>query len=201
MPLEVQGTLLRVLQESTVVRIGGKEVIPINVRIIAATNKNLVKEIGLANFREDLYYRLNVMAISIPPLRDRNDDISVLTQHFLSKLNLRLHKKIKEISPEVIWLFEQYPWPGNVRELQNVIERALNVVDGSTILPHNLPGSLLVSSKNTKDITFMSIRQYEEQLIIKLLREYKGNRTTIARTMGISRTSLYRKLHDYNIKD
>ena len=201
MPLEVQGTLLRVLQESTVVRIGGKEVIPINVRIIAATNKNLVKEIGLANFREDLYYRLNVMAISIPPLRDRNDDISVLTQHFLEKLNLRLNKKIKEISPEVIWIFEQYHWPGNVRELQNVIERALNVADGSTILPYNLPGSLLVSCKDTEDISFTSIRQYEKQLIIKLLREYKGNRTAIARTMGISRTSLYRKLNDYNIKD
>lgn len=198
MPLEMQGTLLRVLQESTVVRIGGKEVIPVNVRIIAATNKNLVKEIKLSNFREDLYYRLNVMAISIPSLRERTDDIPVLTQHFLSKLNRRLNKNIRDVSPEVIEIFKQHQWPGNVRELQNLIERALNVADGNTILPHNLPGSLLVSHK-TPEQALVPLRQYERELIVRLFQEYNGNRTAIARTMGISRTSLYRKLREYNI--
>lgn len=200
MPLEIQATLLRVLQESNVVRIGGKEVIPVNVRIIAATNKNLEKEIASSNFRKDLYYRLNVMGISIPPLRDRTDDIPVLTEYFLDKLNLRLNKEVKEISSNVIDIFKQYHWPGNVRELQNIIERAINVADGGTISPHNLPGSLRVSDHNHEEIALMPVRHYEKELIIRLLREYKGNRTAVANAIGISRTSLYRKLLAYGIK-
>lgn len=201
MPLEIQATLLRVLQESNVVRIGGKEVIPINVRIIAATNKNLEKEIRLSNFRKDLYYRLNVMGIGIPPLRDRDDDIPLLTQYFVNKFNLRLNKQITEINPEVIKIFQQYHWPGNVRELQNIIERAINVAEGSTIFPHNLPGFLRIPRRSHEDTSLVPLRQYEKELIIRLLREYKGNRTAVSSAMGISRTSLYRKFREYGIKD
>lgn len=200
MPLEIQATLLRVLQESNLVRIGGKEVIPVNVRIIAATNKNLEKEIKLSNFRNDLFYRLNVMGISIPPLRARSDDIPLLTRYFVSKFNLRLKKEVKEISPEVIEIFKQYNWPGNVRELQNIIERAINIANGGVISPHNLPGSLRASRRDSRHIPAMSVRQYEKELIIRLLREYKDNRTAVARAMGISRTSLYRKLQNYRIQ-
>lgn len=200
MPLEIQATLLRVLQESNLVRIGGKEVISVNVRIIAATNKNLEKEIKSSNFRKDLYYRLNVMGISIPPLRDRGDDIPILTEYFMDKFNLRLNKEIREVSPQVIEIFKQYHWPGNVRELHNIIERAINVADKSIISPHNLPGSLRISRHNREETTLMSVRNYEKQLIIRLLREYKGNRTAVANALGMSRTSLYRRLQVYGIK-
>lgn len=202
MSLELQATLLRVLQEGTITRIGGKEVIPVNVRVIAATNKELLKEIRNANFREDLYYRLNVLAVHIPPLRNRKSDISLLANSFVGKLNQRVNKHIQNISEEVLNILELYNWPGNVRELQNVMERALNVCSGDTIVVSNLPEPLCNNKlKVQPKLSMVSMKEYEKDLIIRLLKEFNGNRTQIAQAMGISRTSLYRKLEFYNIKD
>ena len=201
MPSELQAILLRVLQEGIITRIGGKEVIPIDVRIIAATNKNLIKEIQKNTFRQDLYYRLNVLAVNSPPLRTRKTDISLLANSFLTKYNKRLNKDVQYISKEVLNSMELYNWPGNVRELQNVLERALNVCTGDTIVPSNLP-ELFSDSKPQAPhkSSFVSTKEFEKDLIIRLLIECNSNRTQVAETMGISRTSLYRKFELYNIK-
>lgn len=202
LPLEFQAVLLRVLQEKLITRIGGKKLIPVDVRIIAATNRNLEKEIAKANFRQDLYYRLNVLTINIPPLRERPEDIVVLTNHFLNKLNLRLNKKIKHIDKDVMELFTRYQWPGNARELQNILERSLNVVTGDHIAKAVLPEEILSLEQekgNTGSAGLIPMEKYEKELILTLLNENKGNRTRVAQKMGISRTSLYRKLNKYKI--
>lgn len=199
MPLEVQAILLRVLQENSIVRIGGKEVIPINVRVIAATNRNLVEAIKDGNFRGDLFYRLNVLSISIPSLRERPDDISELAKHFLLKLNPRLNKNVIHINPKVLELFKNHHWPGNIRELQNVLERAVNVASSDSIEPSDLPDFILGSEQNTIKHAAMPLEKYEKQLIVSLMEEKKGNRTKVAQALGISRTTLYRKLFEYKI--
>lgn len=203
MPLEVQAILLRVLQENSIIRIGGKEVIPINARVTAATNKDLVEQVKNGNFRGDLFYRLNVLSICIPSLRNRPDDISLLAKLFLNKLNQRLNKNVKHISPEVIELFKSHHWPGNIRELQNVLERAVNVARSNTIELSDLPDFILDSEQNTIKHALkhavMPLEKYEEELIISLMEENKGNRTKVAKTLGISRTTLYRKLSNYRI--
>ncbi|HBV96011.1 MAG: hypothetical protein JL50_05195 [Peptococcaceae bacterium BICA1-7] len=203
MPLELQAILLRVLQENSIVRIGGKEIIPIDVRIIAATNKDLLKEVRMGNFRRDLYYRLNVLTINIPPLQERKDDIDILAMHFLNILNQRLNKDVKIISKEVFDIFSSYHWPGNIRELQNILERAINITSVSTISPASLPEFMLSSGGHQKNMVISSqvpLKEYEKQLITSLLEEHKGNRAKVAKTLGISRTTLYRKIDEYNIE-
>ncbi|MCG9969156.1 sigma 54-interacting transcriptional regulator [Pelotomaculum terephthalicicum JT] len=199
MPLEVQAILLRVLQENSIIRIGGKEVIPINARVIAATNKDPVEQIKNGHFREDLFYRLNVLSICIPPLRDRPNDIPTLAKHFLNKLNLKLNKNVIHISPEVLEVLKNHHWPGNIRELQNILERAVNVANNDTIELSDLPDYILGSEQNAMKHAVMPLEKYEKQLIISLMEENKGNRTKVAKTLGISRTTLYRKLYDYKI--
>lgn len=203
MPLELQAILLRVLQESSIVRIGGKEIIPVDVRIIAATNKDLLKEVKMGSFRRDLYYRLNVLTINIPPLRERTDDISTLAVHFLNVLNRRLNKDVKWISRKVFDIFSNYHWPGNVRELQNVMERAINITHGSTVFPSSLPDYMLNARENGNKSGYfrkVPLKEYEKQLIVSLLEEHKGNRAKVAKNLGVSRTTLYRKLDEYNIQ-
>lgn len=199
MPLEVQAVLLRVLQENAIIRIGGKEVIPINVRVIAATNKDPLEQIKNGHFREDLFYRLNVLSIYIPPLRDRPNDLPTLAKHFLTKLNQKLNKNVTHISPEVVEVLKNHNWPGNIRELQNILERAVNVAKSDTIKISDLPDYILGSEQNTTKPAIMPLEKYEKQLIISLMQENKGNRTKVAKTLGISRTTLYRKLNDYKI--
>ena len=200
MPLETQSTLLRVLQDNSIIRIGGKKVISVDMRIIAATNKDLVQEIKMGNFRRDLYYRLNVLTINIPPLRERRDDISVLAEYFLNLLNYKLNKNVKFISQEVFDLLNSYNWPGNVRELQNVLERVINITQESTIPPSSLPKSIC-SKEDDKlnNLREVPLKEYEKQLITSLLEKHKGNRSKVAKIIGISRTTLYRKINDYNI--
>lgn len=202
LPLEFQAILLRVLQDKMITRIGGKKSIPVDVRIITATNKNLEEEIIRANFRQDLYYRINVLTINIPPLRERPEDIIVLANHFLNKLNLRLHKKVKRIDEEAMELLTKYHWPGNARELQNILERSLNIATGDYISEAILPEKItsLKQGKNiSKDSGLIPLEKYEKKLILTLLDENKGNKTKAARKMGISRTSFYRKLNKYKI--
>ncbi|MEL7567841.1 MAG: sigma 54-interacting transcriptional regulator [Dehalobacterium sp.] len=204
MPLDLQAILLRVLQENTIVRIGGKETIPINVRVIAATNKDLLKEVKAGNFRRDLYYRLNVLNINIPPLKERNDDISILAMHFLNNLNQRLNTNVKYISKKVLDIFSSYHWPGNIRELQNTLERAINITNGSTIMPESLPEYMYSSNNRTqknKNINnLVTLKEYEKQLLTALLEEHNGNRAKVAKILEISRTTLYRKIDEYNIE-
>ncbi|ATW28658.1 hypothetical protein DCMF_16110 [Candidatus Formimonas warabiya] len=202
MSLDLQAILLRVLQESSIVRIGGKEIIPVDVRIIAATNKDLLKEIKIGNFRRDLYYRLNVLTINIPPLQKRKDDISTLATYFLNILNQRLNTNVKFISDEVLEIFGSYHWPGNIRELQNILERAINITNGNTIIPASLPEFMFSPNGTPKNIAAGSqvpLKEYEKQLIISLLEEHNGNRAKVAKILNISRTTLYRKIDDYNI--
>jgi len=199
MPLEFQAVLLRVLQENSITRIGGGKLIPVDVRIIAATNKKLEEEIKMGHFREDLYYRLNVLRIAIPPLRERPDDIVFLAEHFLQKLNQRLNKNVLEISKDALDLLVRYHWPGNAREMQNVLERAINNITGNVITVADLPVSIRNTLEEKEATTLVPLEHYEKELIASLLRKNKGNKSKVAKALGISRTTLYRKITEYRI--
>jgi len=198
LPLESQTSLLRVLQDHTFTRIGGIKPIPMDVRIIAATNKDLLEEIQNGKFRLDLFYRINVISIDIPPLRDRPEDIDTLTYHYLTRLGSKLHHSFVKVSPEVKQIFYQYRWPGNIRELINVLERALHLLDEDLILPQHLPLQLKnegISSKND-----LLIETAEEKLIKSALLQTGNNMSKAAELLGIGRATLYRKLGKYNIR-
>jgi len=200
LPLELQGSLLRVLEEGAVVRLSGREVIPVNVRIIAASNKNLVEEVQKGSFRLDLYYRLGVMDIKIPALRDRIDDIPELVTHFIKSVGPRLGKKIEEVDERAMDLLMRYHWPGNVRELNNVIERAINIAPGKILSVNliNMPNS---SNVNSPRIDLSRNKDaLEAQLIRSCLQKHNNNRSKAAEEMGISRTTLYRKMERYRIQ-
>ena len=200
MPLDLQGSLLRLLEEGTVVRLGGREVIPVNVRIIAASNKNLLEEVKKGNFRLDLYYRLEVINIKIPPLRERVEDIPELVHHFIKTISPRLGKEITGISDRALEMLANYEWPGNIRELNNVIERAINIATGSVLdvdhitIPHQNSG---VSSRKGLKISKDAL---EEQLIRNCLQKNNNNKTKAAEELGISRMTLYRKMAKYCIE-
>ncbi len=201
MPVELQIMLLRVLEQKTVIRIGGTEVIPVNVRIIAATNKDLSKEVVRGTFRQDLYYRLNVVSIRLAPLRERKEDIIPLARHFIGHLSAKLGKEPLKLEGKVTSLLQSYGWPGNVRELQNVVERALHLAKGNNfsedLLPEEIrkggaaPGSGLAGVK--------PVDEYERETISRLLQEYNGNISRVAVALGVARTTLYRKISKYNI--
>ncbi|MCG8483326.1 MAG: sigma-54-dependent Fis family transcriptional regulator [Clostridia bacterium] len=206
MPYDVQVSLLRVLQNKEVTRIGGKHSKKIDVRIIAATNKNLEECVYNKSFREDLYFRLNVFPISIPSLIERKEDIALLSEYFLKKNNLSIQKKVIGIDHEAINFLEHYSWPGNVRELENVIERALTICQGEYIKIIDLP-NYIISSKiapiNSPQ-TFphnqnSSIQSVEQTLIIQALKSNKGNIKKTAEELGINRRTLYNKLNKLNI--
>lgn len=202
MPLDLQASLLRVLEERTVIRLGGREFVPVDVRIICATNKDLMEEMKQNNFRQDLYFRIGVITIHIPPLRERKGDIPLLAEHFLNNIGMKLGKTIKNIDPKVMDVFINHSWPGNIRELSNVIERAINMAQGDTITMDLLPPALTneISSDNisvwenspTKD-------SVEEQLIRSYLIKFNNNKTEVAKALNISRSCLYRRMSKFNI--
>lgn len=214
MPLEQQIALLRVIQEKKVTRIGGERTIPVNVRLICATNKNLLQEVERGIFRQDLYYRLNVMAITIPPLRNRTDDIPPLFRHFLEKLGRDRDCEFYA-GPEVIEALKNYNWPGNVRELQNVVERAASLAENGVITLRQLPAGLLAPASQRPALvlpfageTFDSraqrqrvARDSERHRIVSLLDRYAGNVSQVAREMGVSRKTLYNKMRLYVIQN
>ncbi|MFZ5631340.1 MAG: sigma-54-dependent Fis family transcriptional regulator [Bacillota bacterium] len=197
MPLQLQIILLRVLEQKTITRIGGNDLIPVDVRIIAATNKDLQVEVTKGNFRQDLYYRLNVVRIDMVPLRERKEDITLLIEHFFEQLRLKLNKeRLVNIDREVIETLKNYPWPGNVRELQNVLERAVNISQGPTLALADLPSDLkLAESKGS----FLSMELYEQEMIKNILALHNGNISRAAGELGIARSTLYRKIYKYNI--
>jgi transcriptional regulator with PAS, ATPase and Fis domain len=199
MPLDLQTMLLRVLEQRFVVRIGGQEVIPVDVRIIAATNRDLLAEVEKGNFRKDLYYRLNVVNINLIPLRERKDDIPILVEYFLKRLEQTLGKHFTHIQPEVWKVFQAYHWPGNIRELQNVLERAANIATGDVLSVEHLPPELIEKNINSNKESHLPLEQYEKKIIINLLKEYKGNISKAAARLGIARSTLYRKINKFGI--
>ena len=202
MPLDAQINLLRVLQNDMVTRVGGKYPKKVDVRIIAATNHNLLELVRENSFREDLYYRLNVLSINIPPLRERKDDIKSLIDYFIRKFSNRLNKTILEISDSAYKIMENYEWPGNIRELENVIERAVNIVRKEKITIEDLPYHLLKSpnsEKLMKQKQISLLQTKEKDTIKKVLEETNGNIRQTSLKLGISRSTLYEKIKKYKI--
>jgi len=195
---------LQVLQNRTFYKIGGNKSIEVDVRIIVATNKNLEKEILLGNFREDLYYRINVFPIWIPPLRDRKSDIFPLVKNILPKICSRIGCEEKRISIEAVSLLSDYDWPGNVRELENILERAINLIEGNTILSTHLIISRLGNNgeneikgiKSLKD----SICETEKKVLEEAIIYCEGDKKSAIELLKISKTSFYEKLKKYNLE-
>lgn len=200
MPLALQAKLLRVLQERVFERVGGSKEIKADVRVIAATNRNLQDEVAQRRFREDLYYRLNVFPVQLPPLKDRADSISLLAGYFLNRFSGQIGKKLKGFEKEALTAMEHYAWPGNVRELQNVIERAVILAQG-TIRCSNLPDTLLRPPEPTPLDSRDALKSVEREMIIKALGRHKGNRRLAAEELGLSRRALQYKLKEYDLLD
>ncbi|OEU66197.1 MAG: histidine kinase [Desulfovibrio sp. S3730MH75] len=208
MPLAMQVKLLRVLQEHEIRRIGSSQNRSVDVRIIAATARNLGQMVTEKRFREDLFYRLNVVNICLPPLRGRRDDLLPLCGHFTRKMNDRLGKQVMDISPKAMELIMRYDWPGNVRELENVIERAVILAENTTILPENLPESFGSISKNRRINDFLgtySLKKakviMEEKLIARAMEASGGNKSKASKMLEVSYPSLLSKLKQYNLHE
>ena len=215
MPLEQQVALLRVLQEKKLVRIGGERVIPADARVICATNRNLLKEVERGVFRQDLYYRLNVISITVPPLRERGDDIVVLFQHIINKMGKEQGIKFS-VEPKVLDCLCRYGWPGNVRELYNVAERAVSLAESQTISLRHLPAEIYDplehpaslaaqrslpndAADSIKQQRLLAMEQTEQTEIAELLHQYDGNISRVAKRLGVARTTVYRKIQRYGI--
>ena len=201
MPLHMQVKLLRAIQEKEVEKIGSLGSKKLDIRIIAATNKNLEKSMHEGKFRQDLYYRLNVVTITIPSLRERKDDILLIANHLIKKISKDLNKNIIGISKESEYYLKNYSWEGNIRELENILERAINVIENShTICPRDLPDEI-TGRKEIKLIKSLeeTIVEAEKQAIMDALKATDGNKTKAAKKLEIGRTSLYEKIQKYNI--
>jgi transcriptional regulator of acetoin/glycerol metabolism len=198
MPLDMQVKLLRVLQEKSITRVGGQRCMDIDVRIIAATNRDLAEEVRDGNFRSDLYYRLNVLSIQVPPLREREGDICLFVRFLLSKMCRQLGVPTKQFTPDANRLLAAYDWPGNVRELENVIERAVNTCAGSDITTEYLPRTLLERPDSGLSDE-VSLRDMERRLIVETIRKTGGHISKAAAMLGIRRNTLYSKLKKYAI--
>jgi sigma-54 dependent transcriptional regulator, acetoin dehydrogenase operon transcriptional activator AcoR len=196
MPLDLQATLLSVIEDKSIVRIGGREVVPVDVRIIATTNKNLKEEVKKGNFREDLYYRLNVFTIEMVPLREMKSDIALLARYFADKMSARFGDELIRIDDDVINILTNHSWPGNVRELQNVIERSISVSLTNVITVDDLPPE--IRQKPAAIERDVSLKAMERQLLLELMQS-NLSKTEIARKLNVTRCTLYRKLKVYGI--
>jgi len=199
-----QAKILRVLQEKEFEPVGGTRTIRVDARIISATNRNLEEEIGAGRFREDLYYRLNVVTLNVPPLRERSVDIPLLADFFLARYARKNHRNLKGIHSRAMDLLLRHAWPGNVRELENVIERAVIMARGNMVMPESLPASFddRQSRESNRDpilASGRSLKDVEKEMILKTLEDMGGNRTRTAELLGISRRTLQMKLKDYGI--
>ncbi len=202
MPLSMQVKLLRVIQEKALIRVGGTHEIPVDIRILAATNKDLKEEVERGSFRRDLYYRLNVVTLEVPPLTARRDDIPLLTQHFLRKFAQAQNKAVDQVSREVMDVLMNYEFPGNVRELENIIERAVTLCTGPVIeLKHLSPDlqkrQFQVQRRQRQEL--LTLEDNEREYIDWVLSQVKGNKTKAAEILGIDRVSLWRKLKRYEM--
>ena len=208
LPLAMQAKLLRVLQERTVRRLGGHQEVAVDVRIIAATHEDLAARMRAGTFREDLYYRLNVVEIVLPPLRDRPEDIPLLAEHFFQQLRPRFFKPLEGISRATHLVLRAYRWPGNVRELRNAIEHAMAVSEGPWITPLDLPEHILRAIREVSptgqllpylQARRIALRDFERQYLIRLLTQTRGNVSRAARIAGLRRTSIYKMLRRHGL--
>jgi DNA-binding NtrC family response regulator len=199
----LQVKLLRALQERKIRPVGGTRESDIDVRVIAATNKNLEEAIQNNSFRKDLFYRLNVISIRMPPLREIKDDIPNLVNHFIKKFSEDGHRQVSRVAPEVMDLLMRYNWPGNVRQLENIIERAFALGQGDTILVGDLPSEIRDTYKQAEigSPSSLNLAENEKLLIMRALRKTKGNKAEAAQLLGINITTVYRKLEKYKISD
>ena len=209
LPRADQPKLLRFLQEREIMRVGGEQSIPVNVRVITATNKDLKKEVAEGRFREDLFYRLNVLEIQLPTLRERKEDLDELARFTIDKLNVTMERQdipVKYIDDDVKRMLYQYDWPGNVRELQNVLERAMNKCHGETLRMEHFKNFIVknrieVQEIPAEDATLKEITNYvEKKTILDAYKKFGGNKTVIANVLGISRETLYKRLREYEIE-
>jgi len=205
MPLHLQAKLLRVLQERYIERVGGNGIIPVDIRIISATHKNLEELVNLGQFRGDLYYRLNVIPLYIPPIRERKKDIKLLMDSLLKKYNKILLKDKSGFSDEVVELFKKYVWKGNIREMENVIEYAINMETNNEITMESIPPKIkdFNSFNNLQEGDFKTLEQLEKEEIEKLLKYYYDDPLAVKKScdsLGVSKATLYRKIKKYNIE-
>jgi two-component system response regulator HydG len=203
----MQAKLLRVIQEREICRVGGEDMLAIDVRIVAATNRSLEEEVRKGAFREDLYYRLNVVKVDIPSLRERRDDIPLLAQYFLEKYAEKNRKQIKGFSPIAMDTMVRYGWPGNVRELENIVERAVIILQGDHITERELPSTMLETGEQETVETSSypvspnrRLEDIEKEAILLTLEANAGNKSETARRLGINRKTLHKKLKDYGIE-
>ncbi|MDD5534071.1 MAG: sigma-54 dependent transcriptional regulator [Syntrophales bacterium] len=224
-PRAMQVKLLQVLQDQEFERVGGLRTIKVDVRLIAATNRNLLQDVKEGRFREDLYYRINVFPIHLPPLRERSDDIGALTRYFIDKFNRKLGRNIRNADPEVQAVFAKYAWPGNIREMENIIERMVLVAKRDTITRDDVPPEMIsgrhsgslkdaetappsgggaeaggADGKPFKDLIKSRTEEVEKKIIVKVLDECDGNVTRAAKQLGVSRKGLQLKMIKYNLR-
>jgi transcriptional regulator with PAS, ATPase and Fis domain len=196
MPLDMQVKLLRAIEDGVVTRIGGSRPIPVDVRIIAATNKDLEQEVRKGNFRKDLYYRLNVIPLRLPPLRERKDDIPILIEYFMKRISRRLNKKPVEIPENIMKALTEYNWPGNIRELENFVEFVIN---SEGIIPVLVEEKFSMNITLDRDLPNNSLEAAEKEHILRVLELNGWNIASAARELGIGRNTLYRKIKKYNL--
>lgn len=195
----LQAKLLRVLENGEFIRLGDEKATRVDVRFIAATNRNLEKEIAEGHFREDLFYRLNGFSISLPPLRERTEDIAALASYFLQRYAQKEQQPVRQLHPDTIQILKQNKWKGNIRELKNVMERAAILTDGNEILPSHLPYE--IQATQAGDSTGLSLAEVEKKHISKVLQYTSGNKTRTAELLGIGLTTLYRKMEEYQLSN
>ncbi|MEK6661863.1 MAG: sigma-54 dependent transcriptional regulator [candidate division NC10 bacterium] len=208
--MNLQAKLLRVLQEREVRRVGSNRTIEVDVRVISATNRDLAQAVAKGEFREDLYYRLNVISIPLPPLRDRKGDTPLIAHHYIEKYVASSGKEVKGIVPEAMQLIEEYHWPGNVRELQNVIERAVVLTEHELLRPEDLPEHIhtragTVSPISPRDLPLKRAKEewaasFESDYLIHLLKRHDGNISQAAKSAGVDRKTIHRLLKKYGIR-
>lgn len=194
----MQVKLLRVIQEREVMRVGGTQPVSVDFRLLTATNRNLDEEVGKGTFRQDLFYRLNVITVKVPALRERREDIPLLAHHFFDRFRAHEGKRIRCISPKALEILKNYAWPGNVRELANVVERAVILCRTEEIQPLDLPPSLSLSSvEEPSDLH--SLEEHEREYILTVVSRLSGNLTRAAKVLGLDRSTLWRKLKKYGV--